>query len=71
MTDENRGEDGTYTEKFSDEAFIEAIEEGNETTREIAESVECSYNLAYERLQTLDGVSSRKVGNTLLWRLDE
>jgi Mn-dependent DtxR family transcriptional regulator len=65
-------ETGRYTGEYSTEDFFEAIrsEGGMAGTGDIAKKVGCAHDTAYKRLQRMeeDGlVSSRKVGNTLLW----
>jgi Mn-dependent DtxR family transcriptional regulator len=73
-----RDEDsGRYTGEYSTEDFLNAIsdKEGMAGTGDIADYVGCAHDTAYKRLQQMekDGlVSSRKVGNTLLWtRLED
>jgi len=69
----DRDEDtGRYTGEYSTEDFLNAIrnEEGIAGTGEIADRVGCAHDTAYKRLQQLEDngvVSSKKVGNTLLW----
>jgi len=65
-------ETGRYTGQYSTDDFLNAIsaEGGMAGTGEIADRVDCAHDTAYKRLQEMeeDGlVSSRKVGNTLLW----
>ncbi|WP_246998010.1 helix-turn-helix domain-containing protein [Halosolutus gelatinilyticus] len=74
----DRDEDsGRYTGEYSTEDFLNAIsdKEGMAGTGDIADYVGCAHDTAYKRLQQMekDGlVSSRKVGNTLLWtRLED
>jgi len=59
--------------EYSDEQFLTAVREhGPLVTAEVAEEVGCSRRQAYNRLSELEQseeVSSRKVGNTLLWTL--
>lgn len=67
-------ESGKYTTEFGDEEFITAIEDlgGSASTTEIADSIDCDRRTAYLRLKELedgDDISSRKVGNSLLWLL--
>lgn len=68
-------ESGKYTGEFSDEDFLTAIRElgGSGGTTEIAEQVGCDRRTAYVRLNDLEdenAVSSRKVGNALLWSIE-
>ena len=65
-------ETGRYTGQYSTEDFLDAInaEGGMAGTGEIADYVGCAHDTAYKRLQEIEAeglVSSRKVGNTLLW----
>lgn len=74
MAERDRNEDtGQFADEFEDLDFIEAIEEqgGSASTTEIAEIVGCDRRTAYLRLNELEeagDVSSRKVGNALLWQ---
>jgi predicted transcriptional regulator len=75
MADRDRDEkSGKYTTEFEDEEFIAAIEDlgGSASTTEVAESISCDRRTAYIRLKELEEenqISSRKVGNSLLWSL--
>ncbi|WP_418284849.1 transcriptional regulator [Halorubrum sp. DTA46] len=65
-------ETGRYTGEYSTEDFLDAItaEGGMAGTGDIADQVGCAHDTAYKRLQQMEKkgvVSSRKVGNTLLW----
>jgi len=67
-------ETGRYTGEYSTEDFLEAItaEDGMAGTGDIADQVGCAHDTAYKRLQRMEKqglVSSRKVGNTLLWSI--
>ena len=67
-------ETGQYTGEFSDADFLNAINaEGDMAgTGEIADHVGCAHDTAYKRLQEMEEqglVSSKLVGNTLLWRV--
>ena len=69
-------ESGKYTTSYPDSDFIDAIQtlDGMAGTSEIAESVGCTRRTAYTRLQSLESegkVSSRKVGNSLVWTTPE
>lgn len=63
---------GRYTTEFEPEVFVEAVEElGLSSTRDVADAVGCSYDLAYRRLKELadEGlVKGDKVGNTYHWK---
>ena len=73
MPGKDREEDsGKYTTSYPDSDFIDAIQtlDGMAGTSEIAENVGCTRRTAYTRLQSLESegkVSSRKVGNSLVW----
>ena len=72
MSENEEPDDGRR--KHTDSEFIEAIEDGAESTKEIADAVEISRQGALKRLKYLrddDVVESRKLGNMLLWRLSE
>ncbi len=69
-------ETGRYTGQYSVNEFLTAISEqgGVAGTGEIADHVGCAHDTAYKRLQSMEGdgiLSSRKVGNTLLWEKSE
>jgi DNA-binding IclR family transcriptional regulator len=69
-------ETGRYTGEYSTEDFLDAItsEDGMAGTGDIADQVGCAHDTAYKRLQRMENqglVSSRKVGNTLLWSITE
>jgi len=66
---------GRYTGEYSTEDFLSAIrdEGGMVGTGEVADQIGCAHDTAYKRLQKMedDGlVSSRKVGNTLVWSVN-
>jgi len=71
MAGNDRDEGGRYTEKYSDEAFLEAIENVDvASTQNIAEEVGCSYDLAYRRLKNLEDegeVETQEVRNAFIW----
>ena len=77
MPGKDREEDsGKYTTSYPDSDFIDAIQTlgGMAGTSEIAETVGCTRRTAYTRLQTLESegqVTSRKVGNSLLWSVSD
>ncbi len=69
-------ETGEYTGEYSNKDFLDAISEegGMAGTGNIADLVGCAHDTAYKRLQQMEEkglISSRKVGNTLLWTVDE
>lgn len=74
MADRDRDEEtGRFTTEFQDEDFTNAIREldGSASTSEIADLLDCDRRTAYLRLNELEDeghISSRKVGNSLLWQ---
>lgn len=74
MTGIDRRDDGVFTETYPPEDFLDALREHGETgTSDIAEHIDCSYETAYKKLRTLqenDKVTSRKIGNTRLWKVN-
>lgn len=72
MRDE-RDEEGQYTETYSDEAFLHAVDKlPVASTQKIADEVGCSYDLAYRRLKKLEedgSVEHEEVGRSFIWLL--
>jgi hypothetical protein len=68
-------EKGRFTSEFTDDEFITALQDnGGATTSEVADAVGCKYRTAYKRLKDLEDegrVTSRSVGNSLLWTASE
>lgn len=68
-------ESGKFTEEYPPQKFLEALTElGPSGTTGISDYVGCDRRTAYLKLKSLeeDGeVRSSKVGNSLLWELDE
>lgn len=69
-------ESGKYSTSYPDSDFLEAIQQHNGMagTTEIAENVGCTRRTAYTRLKSLESdgqVSSRKVGNSLIWSISD
>ncbi|MFA1610141.1 winged helix-turn-helix domain-containing protein [Halobellus rubicundus] len=61
-------------EHHSDDEYLTAIREGNQTTSEIADAVGVARQSAYERLHTLrenGKVRKEKIGNSLRWETTE
>lgn len=76
MEDRERDEDsGKFAEEYPLEAFLDALDKlGPAGTTDVSEHVGCDRRTAYLKLQSLedDGeITSRKVGNALLWELKE
>ena len=73
--DQNQ-ESGRYTDTYSAEAMLEAIQEvgGLAGTSEVAAAVGCARDTAYKKLKKMEGegwVGSRKVGGSLVWQITE
>ena len=69
-------ESGKYSTSYPDSDFLDAIQQHNGMagTAEIAENVGCTRRTAYTRLNSLESdgqVSSRKVGNSLIWSISD
>lgn len=68
----NRDEEtGQFSEEYPREAFLQAVESHEmATTTQVAETVDCSYDLAYQRLGDLadEGeIKKRNVGGSFVW----
>lgn len=68
-------ESGLYQETYPPEDFISALEAegGSAGTQAVADRVECAYETAYKKLRSLaddDEIGRRKVGNAVLWVVD-
>lgn len=69
-------ESGRYTETYPPGDFVDAIESenGEATTRSVADRVGCSYETAYKKLRSLadtGAVDYRQVGNAYLWEVTD
>ena len=69
-------ETGKYTERYSSDEFLSALEslDGAAGTQEVANEIGCAYRTAHAKLTKLekeDKITSRKVGNAKLWMLPE
>jgi len=73
MDRERDNETGKYTKQYDTEDFVTALaSEDFLSTNEVAEAVDCTQNLAYRRLKTLEEegiVTSKKIGRSLAWQL--
>jgi hypothetical protein len=74
MSPERDAESGKYTDAYSDEEFIEAIqsEGGLAGTSAVADIVGCTHRQALNRLKELreqNKVSSKDVGRALAWQI--
>lgn len=73
MPRQHDSESGEFAEVYSDEMFLDALDElGQAGTVEVAEVVGCAEKNAYRRLGTLEEegrVTSRTVGRAKLWEL--
>lgn len=67
----DRDEDGKYTEQYPEEEFLSAINTVDvASTQNIADTVGCSYDLAYRRLKDLErvgAVRSKEVRSAYIW----
>jgi hypothetical protein len=75
MARDRDDESGQYTDAYSDEDFIEAIdaEGGLAGTTAVAEIVGCTRRQALNRLKELreqNRVKSKNVGPSLVWQLE-
>ena len=70
---ERDSESGKLTEQYTDEEFLEAVEEHEPaSTSEVADTVGCSRRNADVRLRQLENegvVKSKMAGNSLIWIL--
>lgn len=75
MPEDRLSDDEDGRRQYPESQFIEAIEEGDTpTTTDVAEYVGCTSQAALYRLDKLEDegtVSSEKIGNTKVWRIDE
>lgn len=73
--DENRDEEGRYSQSFPESAFLEAVRElPVASTQLVSQEVGCSYDLAYRRLKELyrrREVEREEVGNSFVYYLSE
>lgn len=71
MTADRDEESGKFTQKYSREAFLQAVSTlDNATTARVADEVGCSYDLAYRRLNGLEEngeVTRTKIGSSFIW----
>lgn len=69
----DRDEEGRFRERYPDEMFIEAVQSLTvASTQNVADNVDCSYDLAYRRLEELEDegrIVSQIVGNAFVWVL--
>lgn len=67
-------ESGRYTQSYTPEMVLEALENhGGASTSEVADEIGSSRRLALRRLRELeeDGrVTAREIGNTYLWEVE-
>lgn len=73
MPRQQDSESGKFTQQFTDEDFLNALDElGQATSSDVADAVGCSDKYAYVRLRELENdghVISRDVGAAKLWEL--
>ena len=65
---------GKFTEEYPREEFISTLEElGSAGTTDISNHIGCDRRTAYLKLKSLEEegeIKSKKVGNALLWELE-
>jgi CTP-dependent riboflavin kinase len=70
----NRDDEGQFTEEYADKEFLSAISGLSvASTQNIANEVDCSYDLAYRRLKSLEEegkVEPEEVGGSFIWLAD-
>jgi len=77
MDERERDEDsGRYTDKYPPADVLAAIEglEGRAATSEVAESIGCSRDTAYKKLQSMEDageLASKKAGGIRIWSIVE
>ncbi|WP_256299322.1 transcriptional regulator [Haloarchaeobius salinus] len=76
MGDRDRDEEsGKFTEEYPPQDFLKALDElGPSGTTDISNYIGCDRRTAYLKLKSLEEegeVRSRKVGNSLLWELND
>lgn len=72
---EERDEEGKYSEVYPDSVFLEAVREVPvASTQNVAEEVGCSYDLAYRRLGDIfetGRLKREEVGNSFVYYVPE
>lgn len=76
MADRDRDErSGKFTEEYPSQKFLDALDElGPSGTTDISDYIGCDRRTAYLKLKSLEEegkVSSKKIGNSLLWEQTE
>lgn len=76
VNEERDDTSGQFVEKYQPREFLDALRELDNAagTTEIAEVVECPRRTAHHRLRALEDegrVTSRQVGNSLLWMITD
>lgn len=65
-------ETGKFSEEYSDEDFLDAVESLElPSTSDVANYIGCSYTLAYHRLNTLserEELNKIEIGNSFAWK---
>ncbi|MFB6177843.1 MAG: transcriptional regulator [Halobaculum sp.] len=74
MSDE-RADDGRFDQQYTRSSFFDAVESLSvASTQSVADSVGCSYDLAYRRLKQLESegeVVHENVGGSFVWLRSE
>jgi predicted transcriptional regulator len=76
MGDRDRDEEsGKFTEEYPPQEFLEALDElGPSGTTDISNYIGCDRRTGYLKLKSLEEegeIRSKKVGNSLLWELND
>lgn len=69
-----RDNKGRFEKKYSEDDFLEALEDEELTTGEVSEVVECPYKTAYyylNRLEENGEITSRKRARARFWSIAE
>ena len=73
MPSDRDKDSGKFTKQYPTEKFLTAVNEiDNATTTEVADSVGCSYDLAYHKLTELSEngeITKTKVGSAFMWNI--
>jgi predicted transcriptional regulator len=70
----SEGGEKAANEQYPDSAFLEAIRDGNQGTKAIADAVGCKRRTADYRLRQLEeagDVTSEKIGRSLVWSIPD
>jgi len=75
MEEEDRDDSGKYSQEYPDSAFVSAVRDlPVASTQNVADEVDCSYDLAYRRLGDLfeeEKIEREEVGNSFVYYIPE